>query len=390
MKKISLAYAVSGIFLLDIFGCRTSQSQEAEILSQTQNPQATVISVDGATKIPATKCEFGDLSTFMLSLPNPQINSTDLQLPQNELTHSPVELREISPDNNIRLDVCISADSKTATLRQIVFMGSLTEGSATFSYLTLPTPSPDPELANVLFSTPGRVDLRIPYFQREDAHQTTQFSFHLASWSVKNQLIVSISKEVQKFDLQGKQVGPTSALIAMGGVLQPGDPIVDNPDKLEKCPNTGRPSKKVTFKIQTAKFDFQICFAPFGTAGTTEYKIIAAAVTDDHPKLNPQVRGKTITIADEDFQKLFNYRVNHHNVCDSFALHLPHATYAATGAPFGEARQGCDANQVVPDAPTRILEDQSNSFYFRVKYGDEPWQQFVEPCGKSYMKDCQA
>lgn len=114
-------------------------------------------------------------------------------------------------------------------------------------------------------------------------------------------------------------------------------------------------------------------------------------MTDDNSALPDAARSKTFTLGGDDLKNEFASRINHHNVCDNFALHLPHAVYAATGAPFGESVQGCATGAVVQDAPTRSVSDQSHSFYYQVKYGNGTWQHYIEACGdRGYMTTCQA
>jgi hypothetical protein len=370
--------------------CRTPPAAENEVKDLA--PAANLVNVATAETpddIPALTCDTGEFFSFMLVPPVPPVANAAIELPRDPVSGLPLNLGLPSDSRNARFDVCVNenADPETAKLMRIVLVGSARLDAAHgFNIVTPPQPVDDAELDKVLFGEAGVTELVVPTKIVEQPDRSLKNLLQIHSWSVGDQVLVSVAKLMQ-IKNPGEPEGPVVGLSAMVGKLIPGDPVVPEGEALE-CGTA--PAVVRTFKIETATFAAKLCTNFIGTAGTTNYEFLGMTVTDDNPALPADVRGKAFTLEGDAFAQSFAYKKRHHNVCDSFAMHLPHAIYAATNAPFGEAVQGCEAADVVPDAPTRAASDQSPSFYYRVKYGAGAWQQFVEPCGKVYMTDCQA
>jgi hypothetical protein len=94
----------------------------------------------------------------------------------------------------------------------------------------------------------------------------------------------------------------------------------------------------VFIKINDAKIEFSYCNKNMmGTPGGFKGEVIKVSVIDDSEILSDTNRNEKFAIDKEQFSEKFLTKVHRHNICDSFKIKLPHATYIFTSGPAGIA-----------------------------------------------------
>jgi hypothetical protein len=409
----TLIFAGTLVAVYSAAGCRTTAGSavvDASGASEGNDAPATpanepiqAVTVASASEIVANACTGSTPFSFKLVPTDPQVTEADVELPNGFFSDSRVAGEQPTDDDNIRLDVCVddSVDPPKATLNRVVTRGLMKDGTGKFGIVTFPDAQPSEELGKLLFGQAGEFAVHKVVQLTPQVGRNVIVALQLRSWSAKGQVglvAVRVAENVNPAD--GTPQNPPAGLQALIGKLAFGNPITDAPPGQQlECGD--QEARVETFKIETATFTMRICRNFIGTAGTTNYKILKLEVSDTSEALPASARGKTFGTACNEFDRDSSpaelardtacvWRLAHHNVCDSLVLRLPHATYSATNAPFGETLLGCESGDVVPGAPTRSVDDQSNSFYFQVKVGAAAPKVFHEPCGKVYMQSCQA
>ncbi len=135
---------------------------------------------------------------------------------------------------------------------------------------------------------------------------------------------------------------------------------------------TGFPGRG-EWSLGTARLRADYCSA-LGRRGPTAIRIVRLTVKDTDPRLGPDA-GRLVVLEGRELKERLRYRYNHLNACDSFALSLTGADYAATGP----ANAGCAPAE--PPAPERTFADQNGATLAVVRYGGGAWRNLELPCG---------
>lgn len=161
--------------------------------------------------------------------------------------------------------------------------------------------------------------------------------------------------------LSGEQPVFPDGDLFVGSLLNNFDPFISGVCKPEQQYST------TEISMGSAKVFFELCkYQDIGE--TVGYEIKKVRVIDSNESLAEKDRKEFAVEGPGLVPPVFEYSFNHHNGCDSFALRLPHASYAAT-SPSGA---GC--GRIVPDAPERDFDNDNVALKYRIKYGTSDWQ----------------
>ncbi|MGE0172342.1 MAG: hypothetical protein AB7T49_06140 [Oligoflexales bacterium] len=272
---------------------------------------------------------------------------------------SPIGFKfNIPSKRNVRVDVCVDEMNGTVEVRQVLFIGNFSDPILKVivdKSLVEPIHGDDvhripPSLMrakgveNAVFGDPSELSLFMP---TEDNQGILVQSFKDGT------TVFTIAARVTE---QNGAYDPNSTLL-LAGTFEQGNPFVpvDSGPCKEQQFELAR-----TFTMEKAVFKFDGCMFQ-GGGETLGYEISKIEITDESSELKPEER-KTFQFEGAEMTKVFKYRWNHHNGCDSFVLTLPHATYTATAA----ARTGCAS--ILNGAPVRTIEDESKETMYKFTY----------------------
>jgi hypothetical protein len=302
---------------------------------------------------PAHRCAPGtEPDSFSLAAQTKLPSIQGLELPPFD---KPAFRKVKAPDvnENLRLDVCLRETSQGTelTLHRAVLMGMF----SSIAEVSVPADAVVEGLSQAIFGTGiGTLRIDIPFHEQlTGTHRYPR----------KESLLVRGGQGFVVAAVNHKEKGQLVSNLLVGDLVE-GDALAG-----KLCGPQHRQEER-TLTLGTAKLELTVCIGGAGTSGTFPYSFARVSVTDASDHLPAGLRGKRFTVQDAtELKRVFPFKVNHHNTCDSFALHLPHAIYAATsftGSPPDSDR--CDHPRVVEDAPTGTLAEHHGGIGYRIHY----------------------
>jgi len=286
-------------------------------------------------------CADGEKISFTLKPSDKEIRPDIFSLPDF------TRIRVPSNDYNARLDICFT-ESEEVILKRLIYKGGYgmpeiyNSDKGDFKKLE--------GLEEAIFGDVGA--LEIDAYSDDDEYKS---GLRIKGHITKNGSLVT----VQNYGF--KKIPKPNSSSVLVGILEVGNPFSDTSCFMNE-------NKEVrAFELGSASFQISICTGQ-GIGETSDYRFIKMSVSDTSENLPKEKRGVTYTLEDQVIDDNLQFRVNHHNSCDSFHVTVPETKvqYAASTPPSA----GCGSP--IGSAPERSWDEEGEDYrktFFVVDYG---------------------